>query len=301
VRLLFPVLLLCALSAPAAPPARGFIMTWGGDTPEWFGRLGATRIRLGCGSSGEECLQRARKAAAGKALLGMAVNMNAPEGGWAALEASAPGYGRLLKQVPKVDELTLDDFVRLCEREGAARAAVGLPRVMDAVAGTAEGKAARIGITVYEDELERPALTGLSPALRERVSTVYLYLHYRRSADSYARHVGEAKALFPKAAVVAGAYAYDRMSYLPCDRKGGPFCTEEQELALFRAALAEQVRLMRQGDVAGIEFYPGAFGMEEKWHGWAKPRICRPGERDACVERTRKLRAAAVELLKLPP
>ena len=97
--------------------------------------------------------------------------------------------------------------------------------------------------------------------------------------------------------MIAGAYAFDRIDYMPCT-KGGVRCSRDEELALFEQSFEVQVQLLKRGTVAAIEFYPANFGLEDTWTGWNTAKNCDPVRREECVENTRAMRETAIRLLR---
>jgi hypothetical protein len=134
--------------------------------------------------------------------------------------------------------------------------------------------------------------------LRARVDVVHLFLLYRASGPAYEGYVAGAKRLFTNAAILAGSYAYDRIDYVSCAISGKKKCTVSQQLDFFRTALEIQVSLMEKGVLAGIEFFPANFGMEDQWYGWDNPRYCKPERRQECIANTKAMRQMAVQVLK---
>jgi hypothetical protein len=97
--------------------------------------------------------------------------------------------------------------------------------------------------------------------------------------------------------VIAGVYAYDRRDYLPCTRGGKAQCPNEEELSLFQDMFQQEVTLLRSGQVAWLEFYPGSFGVEEQWRSWDQPRICSASRRQECVDNTKAMRQQVLQIL----
>jgi hypothetical protein len=151
-------------------------------------------------------------------------------------------------------------------------------------------------VTVYEDDIG--VLGALPTEIRSGVNVVHFYIHYRLHASGYEGYVREIRRLFPKATILAGAYAYDRIDYLPCGPGAKDKCSPDQEIALFRNSLEIQSRLMDSGAVAGIEFTPAMFGKEERWDGWDNPRACSAKRRQQCIDNTRVMRNIVLDVLR---
>jgi hypothetical protein len=272
------------------------IVSWASNAPEWNRRLGVTMLRRGCSSAPAACLGQIRQAAAQQNVERWTI---AVKGDRRTMLAYAVEYSRLSLSEVRLVQVDIDDFVALMKRWNLET--IGS-------AGEAFAEFARnvksanpdlgLGITLYEDELDSRVLQGLSAAARAEVDRVSLYLHYRANAGGFPRYVDRVKELFPRAAIWAGSYAYDRTDYLPCAQGDRQPCSSVEEESHFRASLEIQLDLLRSGKVAGIEFYPGAFGLEEHWHGWDKPRICQAERRDACIELTRRMRQFVCDSLE---
>jgi hypothetical protein len=132
----------------------------------------------------------------------------------------------------------------------------------------------KFGITLYENELDpvyNPFIDDnhLPPALKAKFDYIHLFLHYRKNGPHYADYVAQVQTLFPKAAIIAGVYTYDRIDYFPCaqnDPAKKP-CTPQEEIDYFQKALDIQVQLLKQGKVVGLELFPGYFGNETNLFG----------------------------------
>jgi hypothetical protein len=281
------------VSLPAA--ATPEIATWAANAPEWNERLGVTLMRQGCDSGPSACLKRMRDAAQAQQISrwAIAVVRSADQ-----LPAEALEYSRLSLSEPRLVEVDIDDFLSALKSWHGNK----LGRGNEVLAGIARNlkhhnPRLRFGVTLYEDELDSRFLNWIPTETRDRVDRVILYLHYRANANEYTRYVATAKRLFPRAKVFAGSYAYDRIDYLPCAESNDRQCGKDEELDFFRESLDIQLGLLRSGELAGIEFYPGFFGREDKWNGWAVERICRPLRRPECIENTRRMRRIVADEL----
>jgi hypothetical protein len=93
--------------------------------------------------------------------------------------------------------------------------------VSDVIAATkSENPNLAFGVTIYKDGQNHVALTSLPATLRAQIQFVHLYVHYREDAPSFAVNVTTAKTILSNAKIIAGAYPYDRINYLPCAYKG---------------------------------------------------------------------------------
>jgi hypothetical protein len=285
----------CALLAPGGAVAAE-VVSWATNTPEWNQQLGVTTMRRGCSSAPAACLAHIRQAAAQQNVERWTI---AVKGDRQTMLAYAAEYSRLSLADARLVQVDIDDFVALLKRwnlETIGSAAEVFSEFVHNVKSANPDLG--LGITLYEDELDSRVLQGLSEAARARVDRVSLYLHYRSNAEGYPRYVDRVKELFPRAAIWAGSYAYDRTDYLPCAQDSRRPCSMDEELRLFQQSLGIQLELLSEGKIAGIEFYPGHFGLEREWHGWAKPRICQAERREACIEMTRRMRQFVCDSLE---
>ena len=154
----------------------------------------------------------------------------------------------------------------------------------------------KFAVTLYEDQLSSPLLgdSNLPASTRAGVDYVQLYVHYRGDGPNYATYLQQTKAIFPNAKIIAGAYAYDRIDYLPCLPQGVP-CTTQQEEDFFQQLFQLQLSELQQGLVDQIEFFPGYFGLEAQWPDWATPRRCAPTRLQGCIANTLAMRQAVLQ------
>src|SRR5262249_32520996 len=151
-------------------------------------------------------------------------------------------------------------FVRILAKWSKESGSDTMPgkTVGDMIAGS-QGKNPKLGfaVTVYEDQLDSPWLKDrqLPKDVRARVTRVSLYLHYRRNAGKLPQYVKRIREIFPGATVVGGVYAYDRSAYLPCAQGTKSMCSAQEESALFTEAFDSQLRMLKSGELGGIEFY----------------------------------------------
>ena len=275
------------------------IYTWGTEnTPAWVDKLHIFGYRIGCSASVAVCASEARNAARqfGARRINLAIPLDPTRE-----PADALKYSQASLSNPFLAEVTFDDFVRLYGRL-VARPGFSSPSWLAKVIHNVKAKnpSLRVGITLYENELDSADIRPpkLPSKVAAGINDVYLYLHYRADAPNYAAYVRRTKALFPNAKVIAGSYAYDRVNYLPCSPFNGRACTPAQDVKLYEESIAIQARLLKEGVLAGIEFYPGYFGKESEWPGWKEGgRICRPNRVQQCIDNTRTMREYAAKAL----
>jgi hypothetical protein len=292
---MLPVFLLVWALLPIQARAGRNIMTWGENTAEWNQKLGRTGMRLGCSMQPADCAKYIRQAAASQDVDHISVSFGRDEDTPDVLENYAAQYSSMSRSVPQFTEISLDDFVRRYKHVYMERKQYQLAKVISLAKSVNKGL--KFGITLYEDELKEPALSDMGPA-RNDIDTVYLYLHYRKSAPNFERYVSETRQWFPHAQIIAGSYALDREDYLPCAERGFFHCSDDEELQGYRNSIEKEAQLLKNGLVDGLEFWPGNFGMEDQWDGWEHPRWCRPDRRKACIANTKKMRQIAAEALQ---
>lgn len=263
-----------------------FIITWGGNTPAWNQKLHLNAIRMGCSGAPSGCVEVARKIANEQHV--DKIFLSVP------LKASTINYGQQYSALsvvnPDIYSVGFDDFVSQMERLHTPESDAA-SMLEQFVSGLKERNPnLHFGVSVYENELSLPDLTSSALTdVRNRTDFVHLFLHYRQDGSNLATFVQQAKALFPRAQVIAGVYAVDRIDYLPCSKGARVPCTGTQELSLFKNTFDVQLQLMRAGAVAGIEFYPGDFGQIAKAGMWQDPRSCRPGRLPECIATSQQM------------
>jgi hypothetical protein len=277
--------------------AGGDIISWAGNTPEWNRELGVDELRFGCSSPPAACLQnldrvlRAEKA--GQATIAMT-----PDG-----EKVAPyalEFSERSLDEPRLRAIGIDDALSAFGQWWKAGRNPGT-LLSEVIANTkARNPRLQFGITLYEDQLQSPLLHDplLSASARAAVDRVHFYVHYRQDGPQLQSYVRQVKQLFPGAAVMAGVYPYDRISYLPCSTEKKIHCTPSEEKQLFEQTLKVQLAMLDAGEVAAIEFYPGSFGAEASWKGWQSARICEPSRLQTCIDTTVEMHEITRRLLK---
>lgn len=271
---------------------RWLVITWGENTPEWNHRLQVSAIREGCSDTPTACINEVESQKGKKIFLSILLKTAIP-GNY------GPQYGLLARRAPSLVEIGADDFVGQYEKVSLA----GLQDPAGALSALIDGIKAGdpnlgFGLTIYEDDLQSPYLSDAKfpAAARAKVDYVHFYIHYRMDTPNTPQYVQELKTVFPNAKVILGVYAYDRVSYLPCE-KGGQPCTAEQEREYLHRGLDTDFQLLESGDAAGIEFWPGSFGRINEWKGWDEARIC-PGRKSECVQNTEQMRQIVAEEFK---
>lgn len=291
--------LLAVLLVPVCGIADWQVISWAGNTEEWNRRLGVSEVRMGCSGAPDSCLKSLRSVSRreGVPRITLAISSDAET-----LAAYAAEYGRVSKSEPVLRGIGLDDFLRVLRRWQRSIDDEAIARLLrTAIDGAKEGNPQlQFGITLYEDELDSPLLASgmLPPDVRKGVGRVSLYVHHRQSAPRYADDVARVRKLFPEAAVVAGVYAYDRSRYSSCADDEKRRCTLSEEKALFGELFERQVEMLTKGQIDGIEFYPGQFGLESDWKGWTNPKICGPEQRQQCIDTTLEMRRFVEERLQ---
>lgn len=285
---LLALLGLCAISAASQQPHIE-VLTWGGNTPTWNRDLHLTGVRVGCSGSLAQCINEVNTIASQQGVHNVFLAIFLHPG---RTPNEAAQYSQYSVTHPVLYEVGFDDFVSQCEKLENNPVRVSSLLLEVARNLKSANPHLHLGITVYEDQLTSPRfpLSQLNPEFRQQVDFVHLYSHYRQEAQPFLSSVRIAKQLFPSAVIIAGVYAYDRRDYLPCAAGSSAHCTKEQELALFEQSFREQMSLLRNGTIGGIEFYPGDFGRITQWDGWQQPRICQASRRSQCVETTEAMR-----------
>jgi hypothetical protein len=126
-------------------------------------------------------------------------------------------------------------------------------------------------------------------------------VHFRANGLRFETYVRKIKQNIPSANVIAGAYPYDRIDYWACSPSSPAHCSTSQEFDLFKQTLRIQLHLLQSGIVTGIEFYPGFFGWEENYGGWTDPKQCSVQRKQICIDNTKTLHQAALQILHDTP
>lgn len=274
-------------------------MSWGENVSPWSQQLGLTGLREGCSiipTSCEPYLDNlAKQEGVSKYFASMPFSV-ANSVAWAKL------YSTLSLSHPMMVGIGFDDFVNKIENyqiDGTLPNPAAFVTNVIAATKSANPKLA-FGVTIYEDSLSHKALTNavLPLAVRAKIEYVHLYVHYRASAPNYATAVAQAKAIFPSAKIIAGAYPYDRIDYLPCVYKGTAKCTLAQEQSYFKQLLQIQASLLKQGTIYGLELFFGYFGDPEDWPGWkTQARVCDSARVLSCYANSKTLQTISQQVL----
>jgi hypothetical protein len=279
-----------------APDAH--IYTWIGNTPDLNRKLHVSGYRMGCDDGDPHgCVLEATEAVEREGLTRVFLSM--PLDADRTLD-DAREYSRLSVSYPFIAEVGFDDFVARY-RKLFFRSRIDSPSWLRGVIRNIKADNAHLsfGITLYEDELDSTYLHApqLPNDVAQSVDYVHLFLHYRTDAPQLVEYVESAQALFPRARVIVGLYAYDRVDYIQCAPTNQQPCTPAGEIRLYREAVTIAGHLLRDGSIVGIEFYPGFFGKEKEWRGWTYADYCSPKRVKECIENTRMMREDTVTIL----
>lgn len=275
------------------------IYTWIGNTATWDRKLRVSGYRMGCDSGDPDgCVRDVTGAARENGLTSVFLSLFEDP---AHTAADARALSHLSLAQPSVTEVGFDDFVgrywKLFDRPG-----FDPPTWLREVVHNLKESNPNLGfgITLYEDDLDSPFLRSprLPSDIAQRVDFVHLYLHYRTDALQLPTYVVQARALFPNAKVIVGLYAYDRIDYIPCAANSHRPCTQQEETQLYSRAITIAAQMLKDGRIAGIEFYPGFFGKEAEWSGWKHQDYCAPGRVEECIRNTVVMRENTVVILQ---
>jgi hypothetical protein len=285
---------------PVSAQTKHNIISWGENISSWNGELGVAALREGCSIVPTSC----------EPYLDNLANLSGAKTYYVSFpfEVStavswAKQYSTLSLSHKMMVEIGFDDFVNKIED---AQIDGTLPDpatfVSSVIAATKSANPnLAFGVTIYEDGLTHAVLTNsvLPAALRAQIQYVHLYVHYREDAPNYAANVATAKSIFPNAKIIAGAYPYDRIEYLPCAFKGTVACTAAQEQSLYRQLLQTQMSMLNAGTVYGVEFFFGYFGDPEDWEGWTtQARACSTARLAQCYANSLALQNISVQVVQ---
>jgi hypothetical protein len=297
------VLCVCAVFAfvtlrPASAQTKPNIMSWGENMTGWNDKLGLTAIREGCSIYPTECEPWLDNVATIANVKSYYVSMPfSPTNS----VAWAKEYSVLSLTHKMMTEISFDDYVNQIENhviDGSLTDPATFTSEVIAATKSANPNLA-FGLTIYEDSLTHVALTSLPATLRAQIQYVHLYVHFRMNGPNYASYVTTAKSIFPNAKIIAGAYPYDRIDYLPCAYKGTVHCTAAQEQSLYKQTLEIQLSLVKAGTIYGLEFFFGYFGDPQDWPSWTLyTRICQPARLSTCYENSAILQNISIQVLQ---
>jgi hypothetical protein len=284
----------------ASAQTRPNIMTWGENISSWNTALGVTAMRQGCSIYPTQCepwLDNVANLSGAKTYYVSFPLDPATSVSW------AKAYSTLSLSHKMMVEIGFDDFVNKIENDQIAGTLPNPATFVSNVIAAAKSANPNLafGVTIYEDSLTHTTLTDavLPAALRAEINYVHLFVHYREDALNYASYVATAKSIFPNAKIIAGAYAYDRIDYLPCAYKGTVHCTWSQEQSLYQELLQSQASMVKQGTIYGLEFFFGYFGDPQDWPSWtSSTRICNPARLSQCYENTQVLQNISLDVLR---
>jgi hypothetical protein len=196
-------------------------------------------------------------------------------------------YSNLSLTYPKLYEIGFDDFY-VFWRDSLKFSNSLLGTIIDNTKKV--NTHLKFGITLYSDEV--PLTTNISYANRGKVDYVHLYPHFRKT--DIEGDVAKAKALFPNAKIIAGAYALDfKSSCLPGENGS---CSGQTELKYFIDSFQRQVNLMKTCQVDSIEFWPGYFGNEGNID--YQRCLAKGNTQEVCVQNTVNIRNGVINILR---
>jgi|GEM_PF-1529655 len=241
----------------------------------------------------------------------------------------APLISQIRKEEPMVYELGLDDF--LSKFSNAFRAGTVTAETMDKLIDDVKSASdLKFGITLYDDDLltgsiaffdmdddpngdqDSSTVNHLNPKFKAGVDVVHLYPHYRKFTSRMPEAIELAKQIFPNAKIFLGSYPIDRIDYIGCNYD--PVlanripCTQQEEMDLFKQSFDTSTRLLREGEIDSLEFWPAYFGLEQQWPYYAEPgtgtestninfdgKYCK--DRTRCLNNTAEIRQSVLSTL----
>jgi hypothetical protein len=285
------------------------IYTWNDNTPAWNRKLHVSGYRIGCSSGSQgitDCLGKVQhELDEGQDVRRISIAiLNSGEAPSQAL-ADALFASQVSLSKPFLAEVSFDDFGDYYHQLFARRG-FSPQSWLEKMIGNIKAKnpALRIGITVYTKQLHSDYAyfkpTDLPSKVAASIDTVYLYPSYQDEAKPswYPAYVRQTKALFPNAEIVGGSPAYDHVDWGFCSDFGKRRYTPAQEIKLLEELIGIQARLVKEGGLSGIEFYPGHFGKESEWGGWKSHCVCHANRVQQCIEDTRTMREYAEKTLQ---
>jgi hypothetical protein len=265
------------------------IIVYGQNTPEWNKALGATATRSACNSTPEGCMKTVAALLQGQHTSRFYLNLwDDPK----VIAENAAQYSKFSLEEPRLHELDIDDFAD--HFTGWCRSLRCEDLLRQVIENTkSKNRNLKFGITIYEDQLSGLlANPRFTPDLRKRIDTVHLFFHTRSNGPNFEAYLKQIKQNFPNARVIGGSYPYDRIDY----EKSRNSTAEERDLQ--KRTLRVETRLLSEDAIAGVEFYPGHFGMEERLTLWNDPHECKPERKQACIENTKAMHNDAEMLLR---
>jgi hypothetical protein len=283
---------------PVAAQTKPNIMSWGENVSSWNTALGITAMREACGDEPITCEPYLDNLAALSNVKTYYVSFPLDP---STSVSWAQQYSTLSLTHKEMVEIGFDDFVGRIEDDQIAGT---LPNpasfVADVLAAAkSENPNLAFGVTIYEDSLTHTALTSLPLSVRGAIQFVHLFEHYREDASNYTANVATAKSLFPNAKIIAGAYPYDRINYIPCAFGGTVECTASQEQSYYQELLQTQANMVKAGTVYGLEFFFGYFGDPQNWTGWTtQTNACLSSRLSQCYANSTILQNITLQVLQ---
>jgi hypothetical protein len=274
------------------------IMSWGENVPSWNTNLGITAMREACGNEPITCEPYLDNLAVLSKVSTYYVSFPLDP---STSVSWAKEYSTLSLSHKMMVEIGLDDFIGRIE-DDQIDGTMPNPTtfVTDVIAATKSANPnLAFGVTMYEDQLTHTALTSLPLSVRGAIQYVHLYVHYRQNAANWASYVTTTKTLFPNAQIIAGAYPYDRINYIPCAYKGTVECTASQEQSYYQELLQLQANTVKAGTIYGLEFFFGYFGDPQEWTGWTtQTNACVTSRLSQCYANTSVLQNISLQVLQ---
>ncbi|MDM0110736.1 hypothetical protein QTI66_01170 [Variovorax sp. J22R133] len=269
------------------------IMTWG-VRPSELALPYVTEIRHGCHADPLVCVERYKS---NGQINYVAIAFAQPELPELNI-GKARAYSLLSERIPELKEIGLDDFFAFMRKLKATAKDNYLEQLIDATKSA--NSSLRFGVTVYEDEISKIKRdqSTFSPSALAKIDRVALYVHYRTNGSNYPEYVRAVKGLFPNAKIYGGVYHYDRADYIRCSQDLPGKCSKERELGTYRDLLQMQFSMLFEGQLNGLEFYPGFFGNESAWSGWSKERSCSVDRRSECVANSQAMTRETLQLFR---
>jgi hypothetical protein len=283
---------------PVSAQTKPNIMSWGENSSSWNTQLGVTAMREACGNEPITCEPYLDNLATLSNVKTYYVSFPLDP---STAVSWAKEYSTLSLSHKMMVEIGFDDFVGRIEDDQIAGTMPNPANFVTEVIAAAKSENPNLafGVTVYEDSLTHTALTSLPASVRGAIQFVHLFVHYREDAPNYAANVATAKTIFPNAKIIAGAYPYDRINYIPCAYKGTVECTAAQEQSLYQQLLETQASMVKAGTIYGLEFFFGYFGAPQDWTGWTtQTNACLSSRLSQCYSNTSVLQNISLQVLK---
>lgn len=277
--LLFCLSILCNESASAN------IMSWGihgsGDAPSFV-----NEVRLGCPENPEYCIEKIKAYPEGRfKKISLAIHWKSLT--VAEIKNNIDDYQRLIEQKKyKHVELSIDDFSTLLKKYGDSQTADILKKLGNVHRSSSKLKT---GLTIYEDDIAAvQKSTSTTEAIAANIDRIVLFLHFRKNFINIEDYVKKIKAITPSD-IYLGVYHYDRTKNISCAEFDTKKCSDQEDFELFKDAFSKQKKMLNDGQVVGLEFYPGNIGKESSWAGWKNERICDKDHLNKCISNSTEM------------